>query len=537
MNFLPVLGRELRVTSRASRLYWGRFTAALLAVGLVAWFWMTMGPGANSAQRAELIFGSLATFAFIYCLLLGGYVTADCISEEKREGTLGLLFLTNLKSHDVVVGKTAAGSLRAIYTLIAIFPVLTIPILLGGLSGGMIFRMTLVLVNTLFFTLCLGLFISACSQHDRKAQVGAFVTMLVFTLGLPGLISVLKYEFRWTIHEGWFGLSPGAAFFNAFDKPYARSSQLFWIALAIPHFLAWCAFGGATIVVRRAWQDNPAGTGGAGRWTRLKNWARGSAAARSRYRRRLLNISPYYWLAARDRLKPYYVAIFLGGCAFFWFLLWSYNRRDMLEQVAFFITAVLLHTSMKLWISTEAGRQLYDDRRNSGLELTLSTPLTVREIIEGQFLALLRQFGWAVGLVILFDIVGMVMGARMRLYGAESEWILGWAAIMIVLLVDAGTIAAVGMWLGLTCRRSSRAVAQTLGCVLFLPWLILFGIVTINAISGFQGGGDSSKAFIGSYLVVSLLTDLGLFLWAYGNLTSRFREVAVQRFDRAGREK
>lgn len=531
MRFLPVFGRELRVTARSNRLYWARFTAALLAIGLVAWIWLTMGSVGSSAQRAQQIFGALSTLAMIYCLILGGFVTADSISEEKREGTLGLLFLTNLRSHDVVLGKTAAASLRAFFTVIAIFPVLTIPILLGGISGAMVARMTLVLANTLFFTLCIGLLVSACSTHDRKAQAGAFITILIFTLALPGLLALLRFEFKWRFVDGWFGISPGAAFLNSFDQPYAKNPALFWTMVLIPHAVGWFAFGAATVVVRWIWQDRPSGMA-LGRWARFKGWLRGSAEKRASYRRRLLSINPYYWLAARDRRKPVYVAFFLAVSAALWVLLWYHNRRDMLEQEAFFISALILHTALKFWVATESGRQLFDDRRNSGLELTLSTPLPVREILEGQVLALLRQFGWAFGIVILFDLTGMILGAKMRLYGAEAEWVLSWVALMIVLLVDAGAIAVVGMWLALTYRRSSRAVAQTIGYVLFVPWLVLFGLFTYMTLVRFSNL-DSLKFFIGSYFVISLVTDMVLFVWASGNLTNRFREVAVQRFERA----
>ena len=101
MSFLPVVERELRVTARNSRLYWGRMAAAAIAVAIIAWFWFaTAGGGGNAGNRSKVIFATLSTFAFGYCLILGLFLTADCISEEKREGTLGLLFLTNLKGYD-----------------------------------------------------------------------------------------------------------------------------------------------------------------------------------------------------------------------------------------------------------------------------------------------------------------------------------------------------------------------------------------------------------------------------------------------------
>ena len=54
------------------------------------------------------LFWGLTGSAVFYCLLSGVWFTADCLSEEKREGTLGLLFLTDLKGYDVVFGKLVA---------------------------------------------------------------------------------------------------------------------------------------------------------------------------------------------------------------------------------------------------------------------------------------------------------------------------------------------------------------------------------------------------------------------------------------------
>ena len=106
---------------------------------------------------------------------------------------------------------------------------------------------------------------------------------------------------------------------------------------------------------------------GKGGWLgAFRRWKRGPAQIRRKYRETLLETNAFYWLSARDRLKPHYVLWFLTGCGAFWVLLWIYNPREMLEQEAFFITAVLLHLSLKVWVSMEAGRQLYDDRRNSG---------------------------------------------------------------------------------------------------------------------------------------------------------------------------
>ena len=138
MTFLPIVERELRVAARQHSTYWMRMVLALaaIAIGLFLYLARTQIPPQSLAKE---IFGGLGGLSLLYCLSSGRRSTADCLSEEKREGTLGLLFLTDLKGYDVVLGKLAATSVGAFYGLLAVLPVLAIP-LLGGkrlrLPGG-----------------------------------------------------------------------------------------------------------------------------------------------------------------------------------------------------------------------------------------------------------------------------------------------------------------------------------------------------------------------------------------------------------------
>src|ERR1043165_4056238 len=99
MIFLPVVERELRVIARRPGTYWMRFAAALVGIGLAAWVWAIARYQPSGLSLA--LFYSLSGFALVYCLLSGVFLTSDCLSEEKREGTLGLLFLTDLKGYDI----------------------------------------------------------------------------------------------------------------------------------------------------------------------------------------------------------------------------------------------------------------------------------------------------------------------------------------------------------------------------------------------------------------------------------------------------
>src|SRR5216684_7169785 len=133
MTVLPIVERELRVASRRGGTFWTRLaiTLAAILIGLII-FVLTLG--FPPAQTGRHIFEWLSGLLFIYCVGYGRRATADCLSEEKREGTLGLLFLTDLKGYDVVLGKLAANSLNVFYCVLAVLPVLAVPLLMGGVT-------------------------------------------------------------------------------------------------------------------------------------------------------------------------------------------------------------------------------------------------------------------------------------------------------------------------------------------------------------------------------------------------------------------
>src|SRR5882762_5735957 len=165
MTFLPIVARELRVATRRRATYWSRVIAGLGAVGLTIWMVEALGTRVPPEQLGLQLFRAISELAFFFCLFPGVVLTADCLSEEKREGTLGLLFLTDLKGHDVVFGKLAATSVNSIYALVAVVPILALPFFLGGITAGEFWRMTQVLFTTLLFSLAASLFISSISRN------------------------------------------------------------------------------------------------------------------------------------------------------------------------------------------------------------------------------------------------------------------------------------------------------------------------------------------------------------------------------------
>ena len=188
MTFLPIVERELCVAARRPQTYWMRFFSAAMALALCIWVWLATS---GFAARGQVVFQCIAGVAFSYSLLAGIITTSESLSEEKLEGTLGLLFLADLKSYDVVLGKMAATSLNTLYRLFSVFPILAVPLLLGSLTLGEFWRMSLVLTNTLFFSLSAGMVASAMSVRERRAAPGTVLLILFVTAGPPLLGSSL----------------------------------------------------------------------------------------------------------------------------------------------------------------------------------------------------------------------------------------------------------------------------------------------------------------------------------------------------------
>src|SRR5262245_1327261 len=132
MTFLPIVERELRVRARLRSTYRFRMLAATGAIILAAFLLLAVQASSAAGSMGEIMFTIMAWVSFLYCLTDGARNTADCLSEEKRGGTLGLLFLTDLRGYDVVLGKLMATSLNSFYGLLAIFPALAIPLVIGG---------------------------------------------------------------------------------------------------------------------------------------------------------------------------------------------------------------------------------------------------------------------------------------------------------------------------------------------------------------------------------------------------------------------
>src|SRR5438034_1318866 len=204
MRFLSVAKRELRAAARQKKTYRLRWIAAGGALALLVWLGWALDAFANR-RAGPMVFQICSVNILLGCLLIGAMETADCIRREKRDGTLGLLFLTNLNSAEIVAGKLCSKALALIYPLLAVLPILALPVLLGGITFGHFWRTVLALVNATFFAMAAGFTASAVCVRQFPAVAAATGLALFFGTGLAGvgLSPMVGHLFAWL----WTGLA------------------------------------------------------------------------------------------------------------------------------------------------------------------------------------------------------------------------------------------------------------------------------------------------------------------------------------------
>src|SRR5712671_554439 len=281
MRFLPIFDRELRVAARRRGTYGLRLLAAAAAFGVTLWLVLFPPQGQPPTVLGKTLFTALSIMAFAYSLLIGPFITADCISSEKREGTLGLLFLTDLRGFDVVLGKWAATSLAAFYGLVAVLPALAIPLLIGGVTPGEYGRTALAVVNAILFSLTAGMFVSALSRDQTKSILGSLILVLTLSGLLPGLMVLL---FKGFLGRGIDGYPPVALASPVYAGQFAGESafrsnpKLFWMSLGAFHGASWLFVVLAILMVVRVWRREPASSAGSRLWLlrlgRTRRWQR-----------------------------------------------------------------------------------------------------------------------------------------------------------------------------------------------------------------------------------------------------------------------
>ena len=534
MTFLPIVERELRVASRRASTYWLRFFAALMV--LLVWIVLLVGTRRMTpAQLSQHIITMLGSLTLGFCMTAGAFLTSDCVSSEKREGTMGLLFLTDLKGYDVILGKLVAASVHAFFGLLAAIPILGLSLMMGGVTGAEFARFVLVFALTLFLSLALGIVVSTLSHQAMRASAGAFLLMAMLAGLLPALWWSQEALFKNPVFDVLLVPSPPYLFRKAYDTSYALTSgpQEFWRSACVIFALTMACIVVACVALPRVWQ-----TAETRSWFRLPRWSVRRPTLHAGRTALARAANPFAWLASRDfsaRLISWRVLVPLVGFCAVLFIVSVSQTKTIVPFIVCFFTAFGLHLLLKVLIAMEAGRRINEDRQSGALELLLVTALPIEAIVQGQRTALRAHFRRPIlllaslNLALVFAV--LAFPKPLQMHGNDQvifcELFLGGIAL---LLADFHALSWLGLWRGLT-RQNHRAVVGTVLKVMGISW----GLIVLLISTQPRMSKTGFFFFFAFWIVTGLIVDTVIVTTARRKLAGHFRAAAAGSYRQARR--
>jgi len=541
MTLLPIVERELRVAARKWPTYWSRVVAAGLGMIIIAGILTLSGisRGGFGPQLGQIVFGILSWLSFIAAACAGVFLASDTLSEEKREGTLGLLFLTDLRGFDVVLGKLVACSLRGTYGLVAALPVIGLSLLMGGVTGFEFWRLALVLANTLFFSLALGMFVSSLTR-DAQRSMSATLLLCLLVFGLFPMFD------HWI--SGWnpsrfvprFSLaSPTHAMLELGGSRYST----FWPALGITHGIGWLALAAACFIAPRAWHEKLM----RGQSPGPRRWPFASAGTKAARRRRLFEGNPVRWLAARSPWVSRVILIVFVLVGALYATIVCFNWSPDLALGLGYGAMILMSVVFAVWLASQASRFFVDATRTGVLELVLATPLPARDIVRGQIWALAGMFVGpalivfcakaAVGIGQLVSYLNMT-GKVAATPGAQFfddlvlQQVVSLVSALLRFVTGSVALAFFGMWMGVITRKPNLALLKTMVFVYVLPWIVLMFVQgALYLMASFVPTTSGRFPFWVPPLVTGVFgaaVDVVFFIIAWRKLTGNFRATVAR---------
>lgn len=403
----PLVHRELLVQGR----YWGNYWQRVLvagggAAGLVI-FW------ASQALRSQLggvvvpppvfaavVLGSLHAVVSIVLGVGGAVLTADCLARERREGTLGLLFLTPLTPRDIAAGKCIAQILRLGSIWLAAVPLLAIPLLMGGVTPRNIIDALLVQFTLGCTGLAAGLLATALCREWRWAMFFAcfwFAVLygalaVVASVAFVGCVGLHTTAVVWDRNLlAWVPVMP-VAMFSALPlegvlggiRVFAPGWVLNGARFAVGCLAVWSVgvVGGVGFILFRVLdhqrQGLPVpGLGGATRKAKPKERDRPAKMTRPIS----LERNPITWLETRGALANWAPWALSGAVVAGWLglgvLTWMQSSPWLM--VGWVVPPLLVLVSIFL-----AAAGLRQEHADGTLELLLCTPLPPRQLLTGR---------------------------------------------------------------------------------------------------------------------------------------------------------
>jgi ABC-type transport system involved in multi-copper enzyme maturation permease subunit len=554
----PVFRFELITTARRKRYYVARVVYGLfLLVSLGSQYgegewsrYVTISIAQNSIEEMSLfarqMFAALAWAQGVALVCLAPALLAGVIADEAQRKTLHYLLASRMSSTEIVLGKLGARLLHVGVIVLMGVPVVCLVALLGGLDPWEVTYIYAGTFSLVLFVSGLSLLVSVLAPRPREAILVTYVLVFVW-LFLPPILVPIAPAMDWPLNwvrpvndflllmnpiYVWELLTNQMSMYATFVASGGPAAWLLWMGslqnAMLIQFL-WMAglqsaFGVVFLVLAilglrplRGREGRPSVKQERGHFlatvartlrTDLKRppcdeddpmlWKETYAAG-----------GGFTWLRSRP------VVLFLGvllGCYLYdtalpalgdlvgqrWGTGGGSNPRLVLNA-ALRQSSTLLFVLLLLSVASAAAVSLTSEREQDTWTSLAGTLLTGREIIRAKIKGALWCSKRLVLAILIMWTIGLLAGAVFPL---------GAAAAVAGLFVFGGFTAALGVWISLGAKNSTRALFAT------IFWLLVFNAGYLVLVPGTGRESDLALAGMMPYLewasLISYPDALGL---------------------------
>jgi ABC-type transport system involved in multi-copper enzyme maturation permease subunit len=531
----PIFNREFLTVPRRWRHYATRvaYLGTLLVISVTAWLsvlgWARSATLGETARFGPLLFEILTTVQLALFLFFAALGAASAVSQEKDRRTFVLLLMTDMRNHEIVLGKLLGSLLPIGLLLLASVPLFMSLLLLGGVAPHQVTQALVVVAATALAAGSLGSLIALWRERTFQA-LALTVLLLVLYLCLVHGLAYLPGREATPGYEGeeagtltrrvqpW--LNPFLALRTAQEPIESEAAGLapaYGFALVMVLFSvllnAWALLrlrvwnpSGETIIQREqpALEDKETGRQGDKESGLLVSSSQRATAHAAPGPVRQVGPNPILWREVSTR---------------------AYGRRPLLVKSAYFIVLLLIawyalaplvpahagagrHVPFVaayglipvgvlslLLVAAQAATAITSERDTGALDLLLVTDLTPKEFIFGKLGGIAYNTKEYLVPPLLLAGVYAVYGCLAAPPAGHPELAGPLNATALVCLVGAALVLlafamVLGVHVALRTPNSRLAVINTLSTIFFLSvgTLVCIALILINGRFEYQWG-------------------------------------------------
>lgn len=499
----PIFWHELRVAARRKRTYALRVLLGLFLLYSVVMAYEAMRyshlesmqvEGLSPNELARLggnLFSAVVWIQSLAICCLTPAFLASSIAEERQRKVLSYLLASPLTGVEIVLGKLAARLINLAILVMAGLPVVCLALLFGGTDPQVVLLAYAASFSALFFLSAISILISVYTTKPRDAILMAYLvvagwifyplveSILIQIRGpLGGWLVAARSITEWITDTSPMSLPLRVSMFS----PGQVAERVSWM-IGLQLLYGTLMMGWATIRLRPIERES-------GRW----GWRllrRGGGIRRRRlHNRRPCGDDPMIWKECTETVSvggpagaatlALLVLAAIGGLAY---LIWelgipalremlvygtgsegTWTARRSLNIVIRIITAcVYIITGLMLGATASAG--ITTEYEKDTWTSLVSTPLEGREIFRAKVLGAFYRVRFPLAALILVWVTGACCGAVHPL---------GLITAVAATGIYTAFIAIFGTFMSLRFKSSARAIAMTVGLLIFISGGYLF---------------------------------------------------------------